>query len=314
MWRGLFVTLVVCAGCGGTAPASSESFLTALPSRQTLEVTAPTARAPAALSESSVSALGETASLYVLTRQMTAQVNGIVGGALDTLGDISRTPPAAVSGTSAVWGPFTEPLSPVAARLLITRVAPGSHRFVLELRPRSGQDSDFEPFLQGASTGAAPGGPSQGRFALDLDLAHRLDPVANAAEGHVVAGWTVVPAGRQVQVHLGEVHVGSGPTATADVVSSLLGDGSGSLVFDAEANLAGGPELLETGKVGSRWNPSGAGRADVAVHGGDALDGGQLTECWDASFLRVYARGVSPDGGVASEGDPATCAFSEPLR
>ena len=320
MWRGLVVVLVVCAGCGGAVPASSESFLTALPSRQTLEVTAPTARAPAALSESSASALtaasalGETASLYVLTRQMTAQVNGIVGGALDTLGDISRTPPAAVSDTSAVWGPFTEPLSPVAARLLITRVAPGSHRFVLQLRPRSGQDSDFAPFLEGASTGAAPGGPSQGTFALDLDLAHRLDPVANAAEGHVVAGWTVLPVGRQVQVHLGEVHVGSDAPATADILSSLLGDGSGSLVFDAEANLVGGPELLETGKVGSRWNPSGAGRADVEVHGGDAAGGGQITECWDASFVRVYAQGVSPDGGVGSEGDPAACAFSEPLR
>jgi hypothetical protein len=301
MWRGLVLTLVVCAGCGGIVPA--ESFLTALPSRQTLEVTAPTARAPAALSASSESALGETASLYVLTRQMTAQVNGIVGGPLDTLGDITRTPPAAISNDSAVWGPFTDPLSPVAARLLVTRVAPGSHRFVLQLRARSGQDSDFEPFLEGASTGAAPGGPGQGTLSLDLDLAHRLDPVANAAEGHLIAGWTVVPAGRQVEVHLGKVHVGSGPTTTADSLSSLRADGSGSLLFDADV-----------GKVGSRWNSTGAGRADVEVQGTDAAEGAQITECWDASFARVYAQGVSPDGGVGSEGDPAACAFSEPLR
>jgi hypothetical protein len=305
MWRGLFVTLVVCTGCGGAAPAASESFLAALPSRQTLEVTAPTARAPAALSETSGSALGETASLYVLTRQMTAQVNDIVGGALDTLGDITRTPPAAISSDSAVWGPFTGPLSPVAARLLVTRVGPGSHRFVLELRPRSGQDSEFEPFLEGGSTGAAPGGPGQGQLSLDLDLAHRLDPVANATEGHLIAGWTVVPDGRQVQVHLGEVHVGSGPVTTADILSSLLPDGSGSLAFDSQ---------LEAGRVGSRWIPSGAGRADVEVHGGDAEGGGRLTECWSESFARVYAQGVSPDGGVGSEGDPAACAFSEPLR
>lgn len=304
MWRGLFVTLALCIGCGAGS-ASSESFLTALPSRQTLEVTAPTARAQAALSASSESALGETASLYVLTRQMTAQVNGIVGGALDTLGDISRSPPAAISDDSAVWGPFSEPLSPVTARLLITRVAPGAHRFVLQLRARSGQDSDFEPFLEGASTGAAPGGPSQGALSLDLDLAHRLDPVTNAVEGHVVAGWTLVPAGRQIQVHLGEVHDGSGPTTTADILSSLLADGSGSLVFDAEA---------ETGKVGSRWNPTGAGRADVEIQGGDAAEGARITECWDASFVRVYAQGTAPDGGVGAEGDPAACAFSEPLR
>ena len=313
MWRGLFVTLGVSAGCGA-GPASSDSFLTALPSRQTLEVTAPTARAPAALSASSASALGETASLYVLTRQMTAQVNGLVGGALDTLGQISLTPPAAVSADSAVWGPFSEPLSPVAARLLITRVAPGSHRFVLELRPRSGQDSDFEPFLQGGSTGAGPGGPSEGTFALNLDLAHRLDPVATPAEGQVVAGWGVVPVGRQVRVALGEVHVDSGPSTTAEIVSTMLADGSGSLVFDAEANLAGESGTLEAGKVGSRWNPTGAGRADVELSGGDAGDGARITECWDADFRRLYAQGISADGGVGSEGDPAACAFSEPLR
>jgi hypothetical protein len=138
--------------------------------------------------------------------------------------------------------------------------------------------------------------------------------VANAVEGHVIAGWAVVPAGRQLQVHLGEVHVGSGPTATADILSSLLADGSGNLLFDAEANLVDSPEALEAGKVGSRWNPTGAGRADVEVQGGNAAEGARITECWDASFVRVYAQGVSPDGGVGSEGDPAACAFSEPLR
>ena len=313
MWKARFSTLLVCAGCGA-GPASSDSFLAALPTRQTLEVTAPTARAPAALSGRSASMLGETASLYVLTRQMTGQVNGIVGGPLDTLGDITRTPPAAVSADSAVWGPFSDPLSPVVARLLVTRLAPGAHRFVLELRPRSGGDPDFAPFLQGASTGAAPGGPSQGAFTLDLDLAHRLDPVGTPAEGQVVAGWAVVPDGRQVQVHLGGVHAGSDPSTTADIVSAMRPDGSGTLAFDARANLVGGPDALEAGKVGARWNPSGAGRADVEVHDGDAADGGQLTECWDTSFGRVYARGVSPDGGVASEGDPAACAFGDPLR
>jgi hypothetical protein len=245
---------------------------------------------------------------------MTAQVNGLVGGPLDTLGHITATPPAAVSPDSAVWGPFSEALSPVAARLVVTRVAPGAHRFVLQLRPKSGQDGDFESFLDGASTGAAPGGPSQGSFALDLDLAHRLDPVGSPAEGRIVAGWALTPGGRQIQVHLDAVHAGSEPGTTADVLSIVGADGSGALAFDAEANLVGGPGALETGRVGSRWNPSGAGRADVEVHGGDAEDGGQVIECWDASFGRVYAQGVSPDGGVALEGDPSACAFSEPLR
>lgn len=90
-------------------------------------------------------------------------------------------------------------------------------------------------------------------------------PVASATEGQVVAGWAVAPDGRQIQVHLGGVHAGDVPASTADIVSSLLADGSGSLNFDAVANLVGGPEALEAGKVGARWIPSGAGRADVEL-------------------------------------------------
>jgi hypothetical protein len=250
--------------------------------------------------------VGQTASLYVLTRQMTGQVNGFVGGALDMLGTISRTPPAAVGPDSAAWGPFTDALSPVAGRLIIVRVAPGAHAFRLDLRPKSGSDAEFQPFLQGASTGAGPGGPSQGSFSVDLDLAHRLDPVANPTEGHVVAGWALTPGQREVQVHLGDAHAPTDPPASADIASVLRADGSGSLVFDALANLVG--------QVRSRWIPTGAGRADVELHGGDAADGAQITECWDASFGRVYANATTPDGGIGTEGDPSACVFGEPLR
>ena len=307
MQRGPWFLLFVCTvGCGGAGTESSESFLTALPSRKTLEITAPTAHAPAALSEGSAAAVGETASLYVLTRQMTGQVNGFVGGALDTLGAISRTPPAATGPDAAAWGPFTDALSPVAGRLIIARVGPGAHIFRLDLRSKSGTDADYEPFLQGASTGASPAGPSQGSFSVDLDLAHRLDPVAKPTQGHVVAGWAVTPGQREVQVHLGDVHRPNDPPSSADISSVLRADGSGSLVFDAHANLVG--------QVRSRWDPSGAGRADVEVHGGDAADGAQVTECWDTRFDRVYANGVAPYGGTASEGDPSACVFGEPLR
>lgn len=313
MWRGLVFSLAVCAGCG-QATGSSESFLTGLPSRQTLEVTAPSGHAPAALGARSPALLGETASLYVLTRQMTGQVNGAVGGALDTLGAIARTPPAAVGPDSAAWGPLTDALSPVAGRLVVVRFGPGAHTFRLDLRPKSSGDADFQTFLQGASTGAAPGGPSQGSFSVDLDLAHQLDPVANPGEGHLVAGWTVAPDHREVQIHLVDVHAAADPPATAEIASVMRADGSGSLVFDAQANLVGSPASLEAGQVRSRWMPTGAGRADVEVHGGDAADGSQVTECWDASFGRVYAQGSAPDGGVISEGDASACAFGEPLR
>lgn len=317
MWRGSWFALFVCTvGCGGetTSSGSSESFLTALPSRKTLEVTAPSSRAPAALGEHSAALVGQTASLYVLTRQMTGQVNGFVGGALDTLGAISRTPSAAIGPDSAAWGPITDPLSPVAGRLIVVRVGPGAHTFRLDLRPKSGGEADFQPFLQGASTGAGPGGPSAGTFAVDLDLAHRLDPVANPGEGQVIAGWAVVPDHREVQVHLGGAHAAADPPTHADIGSVMRSDGSGSLVFDAQANLVGSADALEAGQVRSRWSPTGAGRADLEAQGGDAADGLVVTECWDASFARVYANATAPNGGIGTEGEASACVFGEPLR
>src|SRR5262250_2484766 len=97
MRRGAWFALLACTvGCGGGGTGSTESFLIGLPSRQTLEVTAPSAKAPAALTTRSAELLGQTADLYVVTRKATADVNGIVGGALETLGTIAHSPPAAV--------------------------------------------------------------------------------------------------------------------------------------------------------------------------------------------------------------------------
>jgi hypothetical protein len=307
---------VLCTACGsGTVPepATTESFLTGLPSRQTLEVSAPSARAPAALTSRSSALLGETAGLYVLTRKASADVNGIVGHTLDALHAIARSPPAAVGPDVAAWGPLSDALSPVAGRLVIRRVAPGAHQFRLDLRPRTAPDSEFETFLLGASTGAGPGGPAEGSFSADLTLAHRLDPVAQPTEGQLVAGWTVAPDQREVHVHLADVLTDSGLASNGDLGALTRADGSGVLAIDAQGDLDGDPATVETGKARSRWLPNGAGRADVEAHG-DAGQGMQVTECWDASFGRVYATGIAPDGGVASEGDPNDCVFSEPLR
>ena len=315
MQRGSWFALTVCAvGCGGGGTGSTDSFLSGLPSRQTLEVKAPSAAAPAALTTGSADVLGQTADLYVVTRKATADVNGIVGGALETLSTIAHSPPAAVGPDVAAWGPLTAPLSPVAGRLVVQRVAPGAFTFRLDLRPRTAPDSAFESFLQGASTGASATGPSEGSFSADISLAHRLDPVANPDNGQVVAQWAIAPTERAVQVHLADLPGGSELPSAAELASVLRGDGSGELSVDVQANLVGDPAVLEAGQIRSRWAPSGAGRADVEIHGGDASDGGQITECWDASFDRVYAQGTTPDGGVASEGDPTACAFSEPLR
>ena len=58
--------------------------------------------------------------------------------------------------------------------------------------------------------------------------------------------------------------------------------------FSATADLGGGP-ALENLVLRSRWEPTGAGRSDARISGGDlgAADA-QASQCWDTLFREVY--------------------------
>ena len=70
---------------------------------------------------------------------------------------------------------------------------------------------------------------------------------------------------------------------------------------------------IEVGRVGSRWISNGAGRADAEVNQADGGWGVGLTECWDASFDRVYLRAETSTGDGGSEGNPSACVFANSL-
>jgi hypothetical protein len=307
MWKRVSLLVGFISGCGASG-VSQQSFRTALPSRQALEVSVPAGDGSVAVRAGSTALVGETAGLYVLTRETTVRVNGQVGSVLDTLASIAQTPPTAVGPDSASWGPFAEALSPVAWRLLVQRLGPTEYAFQLELRPKAG--GDFQPFLQGVTEGVGPEAASQGAFSVDLGVAHRFDPVGNPLDGQIVAGWNAQAQDREVHVHLTGVHAPDEPPATADVAAVLFPDGSGDVVLNA--NLVGNADALDVGWVGSRWNATGAGRADAEVNEADAGAGARVTECWDASFDRVYFQAETADGG-ATEGEVSACVFAEPL-
>ena len=305
MWKRGGLLLVCLVSACGTGGVSEQSFLTALPGRQTVDVSVP---AGGASHTGSAALVGETASLYVLTRDTLAHVDMEVGTVIETLNSIARTPPSAVGPDSALWGPFAEALSPVAWRLVVQRLGPDQHTFQLDVRPKAGTDAEFQPFLQGASEGASANGPSQGTFSVELGVAQQLDPVGNPLDGEMVAGWDTRLDRRDIHLHLAAVHAPNEQPSTADVTSAIFGDGSGAIVLDVNANVG----VLEVGEVRSRWNATGAGRADAQVDQVDAGSGAEVTECWDSSFGRVYFRVENADGG-ATEGSLSACVFANPL-
>jgi|GEM_PF-3993831 len=310
MWKRVCLLGSLLCACG-VAERPESSFLGALPSTQTLEVLAPDAGAPP---QSRGTSPVETAQLYVLTRATTASVNGLVGGVLDTVGSISRNPPSAVGPDRAAWGPISDSLSPVAWRLAISRVGPGQYAFQLAVRPKDGGDGDFQPFLQGTSQGASPGGPSVGTFSVDLGVAQKVDPVGNPNVGQIVASWQLQTGAREVHVVLQGVHGPNASPTSADVVSVLFPDSSGALVFDASASLLANGQVVQVGRVGSHWVGTGAGRADAEVHPLDGGEGAQLTECWNANFETVYARAETSTGDGGTAGDSSACVFANPLQ
>ena len=67
--------------------------------------------------------------------------------------------------------------------------------------------------------------------------------------------------------------------------------------------------MLEDVALVSRWTASGAGRADLVAANGSLPAGFMVhaTECWDASFGRVYY--TEDVDASKTEGDVSACAL-----
>jgi hypothetical protein len=246
MKKTLFAFFLV-FGCDSSDGVATD-FRAALPPKAGLDLSVPGKDGGA--TGSGLATIGQIADLYAVTRQVSGQLNGLVGGVIHSIWDIAQNPPSFSDGVHAVWGPFTPPLSPVTYRL----VGFPDH-FELDARPKSAGDDAFQPAVTGVP----------GAFHVNLDLLNALDPVGNPMPGALQVAFD--PS--QIQVHL-------------DGLDYRFTPGS----FQFAAN---GQQIV------SRWNDTGAGRADAD---------GTITECWDSEFRRVFFT-----DGTNAEGSAQSCVF-----
>jgi hypothetical protein len=98
------------------------------------------------------------------------------------------------------------------------------------------------------------------------------------------------------------------------VHSTANEDGTGSLRVDARGDVDETKLTeLEDIVVDSRWRADGAGRADIAIAGGDVpQDPGLITavECWGADFTRSYYS--DSVGFELAEGEASACVYDVP--
>ena len=152
-------------GCG--LKDDADSFRGGVPRHETVEVRVPGGAQPGSLTAEGGAVqsalLGQKAEYYVLTRAVTAVINGGTFAVLTLVKTIVGYPATSVNGDTAVWGPHTEPLSPNTWRLTVTRLEPHKFQYALDAKPKTADDSAFLTILAGTHTRAVgPGGPIEG--------------------------------------------------------------------------------------------------------------------------------------------------------
>ncbi len=330
--RWLLVVLVVLAGC--MANSAEEEYRDAVPTAEALSMTVPQADSMSDTGALREALIGQRAPFYVMTRSVSAQVNGGVWFAMQIVHTIVRQRPTTIDNEHAVWGPWTDSLSPITYRFEVVRFGNRFYRFALHGKPKASDDHAFVPVLAGLASDDAEIGTRIGDFevnfdealapydietapvrargrvgiiAMDFDAAHGLDATEHPLQGKLIVGFQVFGHVRRVGAVFKNVHEPNQEPATGAYrfIEARWG-GAMSLAYHADLEDEG--DAKEDLALVSRWNAGGAGRGDAIVANGDLGENTlQMTECWDKNFGRTYY--ADNLDWMPTEGEASSCIF-----
>jgi hypothetical protein len=256
---------------------------------------------------------------YGFTRDMRDGVNGVTAGVLAGAWLIIQSEPSATTTDSATWGPYTDELDPATYRFRVTRIATDEYEYVLEGRPRaSNSDTDYRAVLSGHGYGKPSSMHGQGTFTIDLDAAKTLDPYKHPNDsGSVTIAHDLPP---DASDDLGALPRTITATVTPQgeahyMVRSIANlDHTGVVHVDAHVDIDDSKMTkLEDVTVNSRWNQTGAGRADITIKGGDlpaTISEVDAEECWGVDFSQSYYN--DSVNFAPSAGDANACVYKTP--
>jgi hypothetical protein len=263
---------------------------------------------------------GSNAFWYTFTRETRDGVNAVTKDVLGSVWSIVHTEPTSLRASSAAWGPYTDALAPVTYRFTVTRVDAAERKYTYELvgRPKgSSSEDDYVAILRGTGYGPLSALHGDGAFSIDLEALRALDPAKHGDDSGKVTIEHELP--REITRSLGALPrtIAARAEGAGDVwftvESQANVDGTGSLIVDSHGDIdRSKTTLLEDVHVVSRWRSTGAGRADIAITGGDlpaAIPLVTAVECWSADFSRAhYSDSV---GFEPAMGDPSACAYPD---
>ncbi len=246
---------------------------------------------------------GDTAAFYSFTRGVTQMVNGAGVVILSLVKTIADYPATSSDATHAVWGPWTDALSPNTYKFTVTKNAENDFSYVLEGKGKNEADTAFRTILSGSHhiDRARPG---------QRQLPPRLGRGAHPARARLERGLGAVrllahrarPAGRH-HAHFTQVlDKDTGKLIDADYTYHQEPGAGGNFEFKTAKDITG-TALIEDLSVNSRWLQTGDGRSDVTRQRRRPADrGGRVNECWDSNFASRYLGDVvRPDRRLGPE-------------
>ncbi|MBX3263819.1 MAG: hypothetical protein KF782_29365 [Labilithrix sp.] len=247
---------------------------------------------------------GETARYYQLTRDLTGAVDFGTAVILGGVWSIVHSAPTTLEPKKAVWGPGAgNALEPAVWRFTVHEIGDAEYDYVLEGQPRGG--GAWLTVMKGHGYGKSRSEHKQGWFEVDNDAYKALEPTRGKDEGTTKVTYDLrqIPATIAVELR---------PEASkgwADVKVTHAQAGAGSVEITSLGDLdESKATALEDIHLVSRWTSDGSGRADVSMKNGDLPFTVDATECWSASFARVYYKDTvdfEPQTGA-----PGVCAFT----
>jgi hypothetical protein len=249
----------------------------------------------------------DAAEYYRATRDVSTLFNMVVVELIGLVDTVRATPPSARNGDERVWGPFRHRADGNwEVRLRMSRdfsAGEPSFRYVFEVHRVGLAAGPWELLLSG-TFGLHRG---HGEMILDLTQARKSGyPVAEFKDlQRLVLRYQRRRTPIELEMTVENVAESPNPGSSYRYLENA--DGSGELTFSSRRqNLA-----VQAVEVRSRWNPTGAGRADARITEGTyAMGNSLLIDCWDADGRATYV--LREYGTRREEGSAASCVFGPP--
>jgi hypothetical protein len=326
----LSLGLALATTAGACAKDDADDFKDGVPQSQDVALVVPgNGASGSALTADGTTAiqgglLGQQADFYKLTRDVTVVVNTAAVSVLALVKTVTNYPPTSVEMDTAVWGPYTDPLSPNTWRLTVNRLARGQFHYVLEGKAKTATDAGYVTVLSGDHNLADPASRRRrnlpeygsGNFLIDWNAAQTL-PEHDDNVGTAAFTYSRLSAAANVTIDVTFTQVkdkDTGMLIDAGYAYTAVPGMGGTFDFKLTKDFVTTTTALETMSIRSRWLETGAGRSDVMLSGGDLVAAQPITpatasECWDSNFLSVYMTNSYGDPGK-TWGAESSCAFT----